>query len=79
MAHGIHPAVLSGHGLQVALESLSARAPVPVELSVDLEGRVDERVEVAAYYVVSESLANIGKHAEATSATVGVALAMASW
>ena len=51
--------MLSGHGLQVALESLSARAPVPVELSVDLEGRVDERVEVAAYYVVSESLANI--------------------
>jgi signal transduction histidine kinase len=45
---------------------------VPVLLTVELEGRVNERLEVAAYYVVSESLANIGKHAEASSATVGV-------
>jgi signal transduction histidine kinase len=72
VAHGLHPAVVSGHGLAVALESLVARAPVPVRLKVDLESRVTERLEVAAYYVVSESLANIGKHAEATSATVEV-------
>jgi signal transduction histidine kinase len=73
VAHGIHPAVVSGHGLEVALESLAARAPVPVKLTVELDGRVGERLEVCAYYVVSESLANIGKHAEAGSATVAVA------
>jgi signal transduction histidine kinase len=75
VAHGIHPAVVSGHGLAVALESLAAHAPVPVRLTVALEGRLPEQVEVAAYYVVSESLANIGKHAEATSASVDVARA----
>jgi signal transduction histidine kinase len=73
VAHGIHPAVVSAHGLALALEQLVARAPVPVELTVDLEGRLPERLEVAAYYVVSESLANIGKHACASAATVGVA------
>jgi signal transduction histidine kinase len=72
VARGIHPAVVSGHGLAVALESLAAGATVPVRLTVQLEERVSESVEVAAYYVVSESLANIGKHAHATTATVGV-------
>jgi signal transduction histidine kinase len=74
VASGIHPAVLSGHGLEVALESMVARAPVPVRLHVDLAGRrLQEPYEVAAYYVISESLANIGKHAQASSATVDVA------
>jgi signal transduction histidine kinase len=72
VARGIHPAVVSGHGLEVALESLAVRATVPVRLAVDLDGRVQERIEVAAYYVVCESLANVGKHAQATSATVDV-------
>ena len=75
VARGIHPAVVSGHGLAVGLESLAARAPLPVRLAVDLDGRVDERIEVAAYYVVCESLANVGKHAQATSATVDVSRA----
>jgi signal transduction histidine kinase len=75
VASGLHPAVVSGHGLAVALESLAALAPVPVRLTVEIDGRVHERLEVAAYYVVSESLANIGKHAHATSATVDVARA----
>jgi signal transduction histidine kinase len=75
VARGIHPAVVSGHGLAVALESLAARATVPVRLSIELDDRVGERVEVAAYYVVSESLANIGKHAHASSASIGVARA----
>ena len=70
VARGIHPAVVSGHGLAVALEQLAARAPVPVRLTVELDGRLPEPLEVAAYYVVSESLTNIGKHAQATSATV---------
>ena len=74
VAHGIHPAVLSGHGLEVALESVVARAPLPVRLRVDLAGRLHEPLEVAAYYVVSESLTNVAKHAHATSATVAVGL-----
>jgi signal transduction histidine kinase len=73
VARGIHPAVVSGHGLKVALESIVARAPIRVGLRVDLDGRLQEQLEVAAYYVVSESLANIGKHAQATAATVEVA------
>ncbi|MFB4270475.1 sensor histidine kinase [Nonomuraea sp. GTA35] len=72
VARGLHPAVLSAHGLAVALESLVARAPVPVRLTVGLDSRLAETVEVAAYYVVCESLANIGKHARASSATVDV-------
>ncbi len=72
LAHGIYPAVLSGHGLAVALESLAARAAVPVELDVELSERPPEAVEVAAYYVVSEALANVGKHSSATRAQVRV-------
>jgi signal transduction histidine kinase len=78
VAHGLHPAVVSGHGLSVALESLAARAAVPVRLSVDLDGRLHEPIEVAAFYVVAESLANVGKHAEAASVTVDVARANGS-
>jgi signal transduction histidine kinase len=73
VARGIHPAVVSGHGLEVALEQLTARGAVPVRLKVETEGRLPERLEVAAFYLVSESLANIGKHAKATSASVDVA------
>jgi signal transduction histidine kinase len=72
LARGLHPAVLSGHGLAVAVESLAARAAVPVKLTVDLGRRLPYAVEVAAFYVVSESLANVGKHARATSARVEV-------
>jgi signal transduction histidine kinase len=73
IARGLHPAVVSGHGLSVALDSLAARAPVPVKLNVELEDRLPEPLEVAAYYLVSESLANIGKHAQASTATISVA------
>ena len=72
IARGIHPAVVSGHGLEVALEQLVARAPVPVRLNVEIGNRLPERLEVAAFYLVSESLANIGKHANATSAAVEI-------
>ena len=72
LAHGIYPAVLSHHGLAVALESLVVRAAVPVSLDVDLGRRPPEAVEVAAYYVASESLANVGKHAAADSAAIRV-------
>jgi signal transduction histidine kinase len=73
LAQGLHPAVLTERGLQVALEVLAARTPLPVELDVRLPERLPEPVEAAAYYVVSEALANVVKHAGATSATVRVA------
>jgi signal transduction histidine kinase len=73
IAQGIHPAVVTGHGLAVALEQLVARAPVPVRISVEIEVRLPEAIEMAAYYLISESLANIGKYAQASSATVEVA------
>ena len=72
VARGLHPAVLSGHGLEVALKSLTASSPVPVELDVAVDERLEESIEVAAYYVVNESLANIGKHADAQVARVSI-------
>jgi signal transduction histidine kinase len=72
LARGLYPTVVNAHGLEVALESLTARAPVPTRLTVDVGSRPAEPVEVAVYYVVCESLANVGKHARATSATVDV-------
>jgi signal transduction histidine kinase len=72
IARGIHPAVVTGHGLAVALEQLAARASVPVRLTVDVGGRLPEPVEVAGYYVVSESLTNVSRYAKASAATVDV-------
>jgi signal transduction histidine kinase len=72
LAQGIHPAVLTERGLQTALEVLAARTPLPVSLDVELPEQLPEPVEAAAYYVVSEALANVVKHAGASSATVRV-------
>jgi signal transduction histidine kinase len=74
VARGIYPAVLSAHGLEVALESLAARFPVPLEVAITTGGRVAPDLEAATYYVICESLANIGKHATASSAHVNVNL-----
>jgi PAS domain S-box-containing protein len=73
LARGLHPAILTDRGLAPALETLAERANVPVELEVDLDLRLPGPVEVAIFYVVSESLANIAKHAEANAVTVRVA------
>jgi signal transduction histidine kinase len=72
ISSGLHPAVVSGHGLAIALEQLAARAPLPVELRADVDGRLPAALEVAAYYVIAESLTNVAKHAQATSAQVVV-------
>jgi signal transduction histidine kinase len=72
LARGIHPAILTNRGLPSALEDLASRATVPVEVVAAPSERLPDAVEAAAYFVVSECLANIGKHAEATSATVAV-------
>jgi len=72
LAHGIHPAALSTHGLAAALQSLASTAPVPVGLEVELVERLPPGAEAAAYFLVSEALANTAKHARASSASVAV-------
>jgi signal transduction histidine kinase len=73
LARGIHPAVLTARGLAPALEALAQRAPLPVELTVDLSKRPPASVESAAYFLVSEALTNVAKYAEASAARVFVA------
>jgi len=71
LARGIHPAILSEHGLDAAIRSLAERAPVPVTVNGCGE-RLPEPVETAAYFVVSEALTNITKYAHATHAWVSL-------
>jgi signal transduction histidine kinase len=72
IARGIHPAILAEGGLGPALKTLARRSAVPVELELHTKGRLPAPVEVAAYYVVSEALTNVAKHADASSAQVAV-------
>jgi signal transduction histidine kinase len=70
-ARGIHPRTLSEDGLAAALQDLARRAPVPVELRIAGD-RFPVPVEVAAYFVCSEALANTAKYSEATAAAIEV-------
>ncbi len=71
LSRGLHPAVLSEGGLTPALGSLARRSSVPVDLRIDVDdARLEEPVEAAAYYVVSEALTNTAKHAQASRAVV---------
>ncbi len=72
LARGIHPAVLTDRGLAPALEALANRSPVPVAIHSVPEERLPAQVEAAAYYVVSESLANVAKYAGASRVDVSV-------
>jgi signal transduction histidine kinase len=73
LSRGLHPAVLSEDGLDPALRSLALRSAVPVELRIDLDNeRFEAPVEAAAYYVASEALTNVAKHADASRAQVRV-------
>jgi len=67
---GIHPAILSDRGLAPALKALARRSAVPVDLTVRVARRLPDRVELGAYYIVSEALANVAKHANAETVTV---------
>jgi signal transduction histidine kinase len=69
---GLHPAVLNDRGLNAALSGLAARAPLPVRVQVDLPRPAGTSVEAIAYFIVSESLTNIAKHARATHAEIAV-------
>jgi signal transduction histidine kinase len=75
LARGIHPAILTDRGLDPALSALAARSPVPVDVRVDVPRRAPASVEAAAYFVVSEALTNVAKHARAERAQVTVRLA----
>jgi len=72
ISRGIHPAILSQGGLEPALKTLVRRATVPARLDVHVDERLSESVEVAAYYVVSEALANAAKHAQASEVHVAL-------
>jgi signal transduction histidine kinase len=73
LIRGLHPAVLEDRGLDAALSGVTARMPVPVRLSVDgLDRRPPPVIEAVAYFVVSEALANVAKHAQASQAEVVV-------
>ncbi|HEY7260681.1 MAG TPA: GAF domain-containing sensor histidine kinase [Trebonia sp.] len=72
MARGIHPAVLAEGGLGPALRTLARRCAVPVNLCVEVADRPSDRIEIAAYYLVSEAVTNTVKHADASVAEVEV-------
>ncbi|MDT5265286.1 MAG: hypothetical protein QOI90_1912 [Mycobacterium sp.] len=72
ISHGIHPAIVSRGGLGAALKTLARRSAVPVDLEVGVDLQLPECAEVAAYYVVSEALTNVAKHAQASEVNVRV-------
>jgi signal transduction histidine kinase len=72
LVRGIHPVILEDRGLDAALSAVVARSPIPVELDVDIAQRPPASVESAAYFVVSEALTNVARHANATRAKVAV-------
>ena len=74
LARGIHPATLTVRGLHPAVEQLARRAPLPVAIDVPYE-RYPQPVEAAAYYVVSEALANVAKYAKASKVAVRISAA----
>jgi signal transduction histidine kinase len=72
LAHGIHPAILTDQGLGAAVRALAERSRVPVQILALPDGRLSGPVEAAIYFLVSESLANVAKYANASAASVSV-------
>jgi signal transduction histidine kinase len=72
IARGIHPAILAEGGIGPALKTLARRSAVPVALHVDADSDLPEPIELATYYIVSESLTNVAKHAHASQIKVDV-------
>jgi signal transduction histidine kinase len=73
ISRGIHPAILAEGGLGPALKTLARRSPIPVDLDLQVDSRLPDRFEVAAYYSVSEMLTNAAKHSQASVVRVEVA------
>jgi signal transduction histidine kinase len=72
ISRGIHPAILSRGGLGPALQTLAHRSAIPVDLNITTDVRLAEPIEVAAYFVASEALANAAKHSDATRIDVSL-------
>jgi signal transduction histidine kinase len=72
LVRGIHPVILEDRGLDAALSAVVARSPVPVDLTVEIGERPPPAVESAAYFIVSEALANVAHHADAGRAAVSL-------
>ncbi|WP_075030977.1 sensor histidine kinase [Streptomyces mirabilis] len=70
LIHGIHPKVLADYGLEAAVADAADRSAVPVDVDLELPGRLPQAVEAAAYFVVCEALANVAKHSGADRARV---------
>ena len=70
LARGIHPAILTRSGLEPAIAALADRAPVPVRVEMEIDGRLAPAVEAAAYFVVAEALTNVARYAHAPEARV---------
>ncbi|MFE0426161.1 sensor histidine kinase [Streptomyces sp. NPDC058953] len=70
LIHGIHPKVLTDYGLAAAVADAADRSAVPVEVVLDLPGRLPQSVEAAAYFVVCEALANVDRHSGAERARI---------
>jgi signal transduction histidine kinase len=66
IAHGLHPAILKRGGLEAALTALARRSPVPIDLHIHARQRLPEQIDVTIYYIVSEALTNVVKHANAS-------------
>jgi signal transduction histidine kinase len=75
ISRGIHPAILSKGGLGPAIKTLARRSAVPVALDLDVDRRMSESVEVAAYYVVAEALTNAAKHSQASEVSIRATVA----
>ena len=73
LARGIHPAILEDEGLGAAVTALARRAGIPVDVRLDLDGRLPRLVESTAYFTIAEALTNTQRHARASHATVRVA------
>jgi signal transduction histidine kinase len=73
IASGLHPAILADGGLHPALRTLARRSAIPVHPDIQVDRRLPEPVETAAYYTVAEALTNAAKHARATTAAIHVA------
>jgi PAS domain S-box-containing protein len=72
ISRGIHPAILSKGGLGPALQALAHRSAIPVDLEITTDARLEEPIEVAAYFVASEALANAAKHSQASRIDVSL-------
>ena len=72
LVRGIHPVILEDRGLDPALSAVVARSPVPVALHVEIDERPPPAVESTAYFVVSEALTNVARHAQAHAAQVSI-------